>query len=239
VLGELLMTAGVLVLLFLGWQLWLNDLVQGRSQNEAAAELSESWAATPPADEGGAGGADDEADPTAPADPGVPVEPVVRDAPDAGRDFATIVIPRLGEDYRRTITEGTTPRVLTESVGHYAGTQMPGEVGNFAVAGHRTTYGAPFHDLAELRIGDPVYVETEDGWYVYRYRNTVFVPPTGIQVIDPVPQVTDVEPGDRLLTMTTCNPMFSAAERMIAFAVFDRFVPRSAGAPDGIAAAGA
>lgn len=235
VLGELLITGGVLVLLFLGWQVWLNDIIVGAEQTTAADVLAEQWDSgesstapiptkTPAPDE------------TAPAvDPG---EPIVGEIPAAGTSFANIIIPRLGADYRRSIAEGTGRDVLNNraaGVGHYPESQMPGEIGNFAVAAHRTTYGAPFHNINNLLVGDNIYVETPDGWYQYVYRGTEYVRPTGVGVVAPVPQSVGVVPTDRIITMTSCHPYFSSAERIIAYGVFETWYPRAGGPPAEIA----
>jgi len=240
VLGELLLTAGVLVLLFLGWQIWLNDIIVGAEQTSAANELAEQWAqdsadeptpTTTPTDS-------PTATPTetpVPVDPG---EPVVAAVPAAAESFANLIVPRLGADYRRPIAEGVGLNVLNNrktGVGHYPQTQMPGEVGNFAVAAHRTTYGAGFHDINTLLVGDSIYVETADGWYKYIYRGTEYVRPTGVGVLNPVPQVSGVSSTDRIITMTSCHPYFSAAERIIAYGVFDTWYPRAGGPPAEIA----
>jgi sortase A len=108
--------------------------------------------------------------------------------------------------------------------------------GNFAVAAHRTSYGKPFNGLGNLRVGDHLFVETQDGWYQYAFRNLEYVRPTGVGVIGPVPQMDGATPEDRIMTMTSCNPMFSAAERIIAYSVFQEFYPRADGPPDEIAA---
>jgi sortase A len=221
VLGELLVTAGVLVFLFLGWQLWLNDIIVGSQQTQAAQELAQRWAT----------------EPTVPAE-SVPGEPVVLEKPQAGATFANLIIPRLGADYRRSIAEGTGHSVLSNpaaGIGHYGETQMPGAVGNFAVAAHRTTYGAPFHDVENLVVGDSIFVETADGWYRYVYRTTEYVRPTGVGVLEPVPQVLDAASTDRIITLTSCHPLFSAAERIISYGVFDTWYPRDGGPPAEIA----
>ncbi|WP_411701143.1 class E sortase [Conyzicola sp.] len=231
VLGELFITAGVLVLLFLGWQVWLNDIIVGAEQTSAANELAQQW---------------DDADrapvpsPTAtatavPVDPG---EPIVATPPAEGASFANLIVPRLGSDYRRPIAEGVGLAVLNNrktGVGHYPQTQMPGEIGNFAVAAHRTTYGAGFHDINKLVVGDSIFVETEDGWYEYVYRGTEYVRPTGIGVLEPVPQVADATSTDRIITLTSCHPYLSSAERIIAYGVFETWYPRAGGAPAEIA----
>jgi sortase A len=117
---------------------------------------------------------------------------------------------------------------------------MPGQVGNFGIAAHRTTYGAPFNKIADLREGDKMYVQTQDGWFTYSFRNLQYVPATQVSVLQPVPDAPDVSAtsGDRLITLTSCNPMFTAQERIVAYGVFDSWQPLTAGAPAELAAAG-
>jgi sortase A len=223
VVGELFISAGVIVLLFLGWQLWLNDLLVGGQQNKQASALSETWGKSEAAAPAG----------NARPDPG---DPVVETAPDNAVQFATLIVPRFGSDYQRPIAEGVgTEDVLDVGVGHYPGTSMPGAVGNVALAAHRTTYGAPFSNIADLQVGDSIYIETQDGWYRYVFRSLEYVPPTGVGVLSAVPQSPSAIPTDRLLTMTSCNPKFSAAERFIAYSVFDTWYPRAGGPPPEIA----
>src|SRR5690606_30648081 len=116
-------------------------------------------------------------------------------------------------------------------VGHYPGTQLPGQPGNFAIAAHRTTWGAPFKDISELRLGDRIYVQTGDGWYTYVFRNLEYVLPTGVGVLEPVPQAPGVEAGDRYITLTSCNARYSAAERIIAYGELESWHPVSEGMP--------
>jgi sortase A len=233
VLGELLITAGVLVFLFLGWQLWLNDLIVGADQNRAGASLAQRWETSAPNHTHSTGA------PTPPiASFG---DPVVAIAPGDATKFAVLYVPRFGADYARSISEGVeAARVLDRNgIGHYPGTQMPGQIGNFAVAAHRTTYGAPFKPLATLRVGDKIYVQTPDGYYTYDFRGLEYVRPTGVGVLDPVPQLAGVAPTDRILTMTSCNPMFSAAERIVAYASLESWQPTSAGPPAAISSTAA
>ena len=127
---------------------------------------------------------------------------------------------------------------LEKGPGHYEGTAGPGEVGNFAVAGHRVGKGSPFLNLDKLDPGDPIVVETQDTWYVYRVigdRQTgeltdpayggiagrFVTSPSDRGVIAPVPGQQGAVPVHRLLTLTTCHPKFSAAERMIIHAYLD------------------
>jgi sortase A len=236
VLGELFMTAGVLVLLFLGWQVWLNDIIVGAEQTSAADKLAQEWESAPPSS--GSPSPHPTPDETAGPAPVGSTEPVVMAKPAASQSFANLIVPRLGADYRRPIAEGVGLDVLNNratGVGHYPQTQLPGEVGNFAVAAHRTTYGAGFHDINRLMVGDSIFVETQDGWYKYVYRGTEYVRPTGVGVLEPVPQTEGATSTDRIITLTSCHPFFSAAERIIAYGVFDSWYPRASGPPAEIA----
>lgn len=230
ILGEVLVTSGVFVFLFLGWQLWLNDIIVGASQRDQALELSQQFAQESPTPA---------PDPSDPTDTTAPVgfgDPVVAAAPARADRFATIYVPRFGADYVRTIAQGVDQSpMLADGVGHYPDTQMPGEVGNFAVAGHRTTHGAPFNQISELQVGDAIYVQTADGWYTYRFRSIEYVRPASVDVLLPVPRAPGVQADDRMITLTSCNPLLSAAERIIAYGVLDSWQPTSAGAPAEIA----
>lgn len=224
VLGELFITAGLVVLLFLGWQVWLANLIDGNAQKDDATALSQSW------DKGGS---------TAPAavdrpDPG---DPPVGVAPGNAVPFANLIVPRFGADYIRPIAEGIGFNdVLKYGVGHYPSSQMPGEVGNAAFAAHRTGDGSAFFDIDKLQLGDSIYVEMEAGWYRYVFRSLEYVQPTGVGVIAPVPQALGATPADRILTLTSCNPIYTANERYIAYAVYDTWYPRADGPPAEIAA---
>jgi sortase A len=221
VLGELLITAGVLVLLFLGWQLWLQDIIVGNSLDNQANQLGHAWqnesSGTPPA---------------------TSAEPVVSKAPGNAQKFGILIVPRWGKNWERPIAQGVGVADVLDAigVGHYPGTQMPGQVGNFAIAAHRHAYGGGFEYLHELHVGDPVYVETKDGWYQYTFRDIQYVQPTEVNVLQPVPMEPGVKPTDRIITMTTCNPFFSTAERMVGYGLFDKFYPRADGPPAQIAA---
>ena len=118
-------------------------------------------------------------------------------------------------------------------IGHYEGTAMPGGVGNFAVAGHRTTYAKPFNRIAELQVGDPLVVRTTDNiWYVYRVTSTRDRRARRTsQVIAPVPGDPGATPTERMITLTTCHPMFSARERFIVHGVLDYWAPAADGIP--------
>jgi len=229
VVGELLITAGVVVLLFLGWQVWWNDLVLAGQQSSAASKLSESLRQAPSAEPSAT------PEPTA-ADYG---EPAVSAVAPEGQAFAVMYVPRFGEGTQRTIASGVGTNVLNSNVlgvGHYPQTQAPGEVGNFAIASHRSAYGGGMHKLNELQLGDPIYIQTAEGWYTYRFRDYEYVQDTAIDVLAPVPRHPDASPTDRMITLTTCNPLYSTAERIVAYGVLESWQPASAGPPAEIAA---
>jgi sortase A len=234
VIGELLITAGVLVLLFLGWQVWWNSLVVAGQQTSAAEaqarHLLGTATATPAPHPTVAS--------SATASP-APSDPPVMQEPGDYQSFAVIYIPRLGPGWKRTIRETVdVDKVLNSysaGVGHYRGTAMPGQVGNFAIAGHDSGWGNTFIDLSKLRIGDRIYVLTGDGWYTYTFRNFEYVQPTAVQVLLPVPRQPQATPIDRLMTITTCNPPFHAAERLVAYNAFQGWAP-AVQVPDEIAA---
>ncbi|MBM6405918.1 class E sortase [Phycicoccus sp. CSK15P-2] len=188
----MLITAGVLVLLFVAWQLWWTDVVANRAQERIVRSLTEDFR------DGSTVGDD--------ALPGLA----------GSRAFAVIRVPRFGADDARPVIEGTGRPVLALGVGHYRGTAMPGEVGNFSVAGHRTTYGRPFHDIDRLRQGDRVIVETKPTVYVYEVTGHEIVRPYQSEVIAPVPDRPGATPEDALLTMTSCHPRYSATYRYVA-----------------------
>lgn len=237
-LGELFITAGVLVFLFLGWQLWLNDIIVGNDQNKSGVALAQTWADELKHAPVHTSLPDSTPAPTADQNYG---DPVVAAVSKNAAKFAVMYIPRYGADYARPISEGvgTTDVLDKNGIGHYPGSAMPGEVGNFAVAAHRTTHGAPFSLIATLQVGDKIYVQTADGYYTYGFRGLEYVRPTGVGVLDAVPQSPSTQPTDRLLTMTSCNPKFSAAERIIGYAALESWQPASAGAPAAIEAAAA
>jgi sortase A len=235
VLGELLLTAGVLILLFLGWQLWWNDAIMAGQQSSAASDLSAQWAEEARGDDG-EGGEGGEVPAPAPAEYG---EPVVGPASyDNGETFAVMYVPRFGDGSQRRIAEGTGLDVLNSTevgVGHYPGTQMPGEVGNFAIAAHRSAYGGGMHEIEQLQLGDAIYIQTRDGWYTYRFRDFEYVTPETVDVLAPVPHHPELQPTDRIVTLTSCNPLFSTDERIIAYGVLESWQPATAGPPAEIA----
>jgi len=208
ILGELLVTLGLLVLLFVVWQVWWTDVESDRAQAVTVSSLAREFASAPPVK-------------------GKAVAPA--DLP-AGA-FAIVRIPRFGADYARPLVEGTEAEQLAEGLGHYEGTAGPGEVGNFAIAGHRTTYGKPLAEIDTLRVGDRVVVETAAGWTVYAVSGHEIVRPWQVEVIAPVPGRPGAKPTKAVLTFTSCHPKFSAKQRWIVHADLVEKATRAQGAP--------
>lgn len=208
--GEMLVTVGVLLLLFAAWQLWWTDVVADRAQAQIVRTLEDDFARGTPGQVG---------------DNGIPAA--------IGEDgaFAVVRIPRFGDDFVRPVIEGTGRPVLALGVGHYVGTAGPGQVGNFAVAGHRTTYGRPFHDVDQLVDGDRVVVETAAQVYVYEVTSHEIVRPGDVQVIAPVPDEPGTAPTEALITLTSCHPKYSATERFVVHGRLVDTVPRAQWVP--------
>lgn len=239
VVGELLITAGIIILLFIAWQLWWTNVESDARQSEVIKEFARELDGALPAgaDDAGTGTGGGTTGPVDGANPIDYGEPVVTPAPLEAGTIGVIYIPRFGANYTRPIVEGTSQAVLdTLGLGHYSSTAMPGEVGNFAIAGHRQTHGAVLDNIHTLVPGDRIYVQTRDGFYTYVFRNTEIVLPSRVDVLLPVPTQPGSTPSERLLTMTSCNPRFGAQERIIAYSVMEHWQPLSAGVPDEISA---
>ena len=219
VLGELLITAGVIVLLFVAWQLWWTNLASDARQRAAVSEFARDLPAVPVRSSSIGHGL-----------------PKVAAEPEAGSTIGIVYVPRFGADYTRPLVQGTAQAVLdTLGLGHYEGTAMPGAVGNVAVAGHRQTHGAVLDNIDALVPGDRIYIQTREGYYVYSFRNSEVVLPARTDVLLPVPTQPAATPRERYLTMTSCHPRFGSQERIIAYSVLDYWQPASAGPPPEIA----
>jgi sortase A len=210
-LGELLVTVGLVLLLFCVYELVWTNLEAQRQQDAVADRLTDDWHLPAP---------------TQSAEP----PPLA-----LGKGFAFLRIPRLGKKFNVPVIEGVRKRDLSRGVGHYQQTAGPGEVGNFGVAGHRATNGEPFRDLDRVRRGDALVVETETSWFTYVVDRTRIVKPTDVWVIDPVPGHPDATPTEALLTLTTCNPRWASTERLIVFSHLEETIPKSAGRPAALA----
>lgn len=212
VVGEILLTTGAVTLLFVGYLLWGSGARAASAQRQFTSELNQQWSRT--------------AHPAA-ASPG----DLIDMAPEqyhvaTGQPFAFIKIPAFGQNWRFTLIQGTGMAQLNVSPGHVAGTAWPGQLGNFAVAGHRVTAGNPFWSLPSLKAGDLVYIQTRLNDFSYRVTGQQKVAPTDMAVLDAVPGHPGQRPAKRLLTLITCDPPWTGTTRVIVTAVLVAASPR-------------
>lgn len=207
-IGQTLITAGLVILLFVVYEVYITNVFAHREQVTVHNKLEKEWAQNK--------------DPLPLPGAGKTVIPI-------GEGIANMYVPRLGKDYAFTIVEGTDDASLEKGPGHYVATALPGEIGNFSVAGHRVGKGEPFLNLDRLKPGDAVIVETKTDWYVYRVKGREIVSPSDGQVISPVPNSPGARPTEKLMTMTTCHPKFTATQRMVVHAALEarRTVPKT------------
>jgi sortase A len=205
--GLSLVLVGLAMLGYVGWQLYGTNIVAEQAQQRVVADLEKQWEAAGPVGGGDKGAVAD-------ANPG-----------DAS---AVLRIPRFGDDYEMPVLEGIGDDELSSGYGHFPGTAGPGETGNYALAAHRVTHCEPLRDMPKLRPGDEVLVETRDAIYTYVLDtdpNALVVTFEDGWVVDPVPvnpveggvQPPSQQPGQRLITLTTCAELFHTDNRMIAF----------------------
>lgn len=224
--GRVLFTSGTLILLFVAYQLWGTGLYESRAQSDLKAQFREvrtryerttTTAETPtrPGTTTSSTGP-----PTQP--PSTTTRPAAPPTPPAeGSPIAIVQIPRIGVD--RAVVQGVGLADLRKGPGHFPNTPLPGQRGNAAIAGHRTTYGGPFNRLDELETGDKIDVKTPFGDYHYTVTEKFVVMPNETWVAGPPDRfLVRPAPADTaLLTLTTCNPKFSARERLIVRASLD------------------
>lgn len=191
-IGWTLITVGLLLLLFVAYELWGTNVITARHQDALRDTLDRQFRAAERRGDLG--------------------EQSRSPAPIPGEALGIMRIPRIG--LNMAFIEGVGTDDLKKGPGHYPTTPLPGEPGNTGIAGHRTTYGKPFWSLDEVRRGDRIYLRTLEGTFVYEVAWRRVVTPDQHQVLDPT---------DRpALTLTTCNPRFSAAERLIVRALLVR-----------------
>jgi sortase A len=208
VLGRILLGGGLLILLFVAYQLWGTGIVESHSQAqlrqrlEAQLRRAEQHPTTTTTTKPGSGTT------TTTGSGDQPIVGPTIAAPNDGDPVGLLTIAKIG--LTKVIVQGTSESDLRQGPGHYPGTPLPGEEGNAAIAGHRTTYGAPFYDLDKLARGDPIVIKTVQGTFTYHVTTTLIVSPADTAVVDntPTPE----------LTLTTCNPRFSSSQRLVVHA---------------------
>ncbi|MER7670912.1 class E sortase [Kitasatospora sp. NPDC096128] len=216
--GELCITLGVVMLLFVAYQLWWTNVQADAAASSARDQLEQQFDAQP-------------------AGPGQPAaDPNKPEVFAPGKGFAIIYLPKLGLKF--PIAEGTDKAAVLDKglVGHYPGTGMPGDqAGNFALAAHRNTHGEPFRYINELGKGDKVVVETAAGYYTYEITGGIpQTSPSNVSVIKPVPNGAGYAGPGRYITLTTCTPEFTSKFRLILFGKMIEERPRSQGKPAAI-----
>lgn len=205
IVGELFITVGTVMLLFVGWQLFINDPLVANEQQTTAEQFQQS-----------------------PTTPTAPKFENISKSLKQGEVFGSVHIPRFGKHWMRLIGQGTFQKITLNKIGpgHYVSSAWPGESGNFAIAAHRTSHGAPFFNIDKLQSGDKVVIETNDGWFIYNYLQTKIVEPTALGVIAPVPEGLDgAHKGGKYLTMTSCHPKWTNHQRIIAWFDLERIDP--------------
>jgi sortase A len=208
-IGRVMITAGVLILLFVAYQLWGTGLHTARAQDDAASALQEQ------AEDAGVDLDERPPEDAAPIRRRQPVPAV----PPRGEPVGVIDIPAIG--VHKFFFVGVGLDVLSKGPGHYEGTPLPGQRGNAGIAGHRTTYGAPFNRLDELGEGDRIIITYANGSrFTYEYNDTYIVRPEEVDVLH--------FKFDNRLTLTACHPKYSAAERIVVSA---RLLDRAARPP--------
>jgi sortase A len=234
-IGEVLITLGVIVFLFIAYELWFTGIYTARQQSDLKRQLAARWAtpvaSAPASPTPGASILPGESPPATPS-PQPPAQATVVLSGDA---IGIIRIPRLGAGYGFAIVEGVSTDDLKKGPGHYPGSAMPGGIGNFVLSGHRTTYLAPFSGLGELGVGDPIVIETATTYYTYRVTTIQVVLPTHVGVVLPVPDQPAVRPTKALITLTTCEPKYSASHRLVVDGLLESALPKSAGLPPALA----
>ncbi|QGV79596.1 class E sortase [Streptomyces ficellus] len=231
-LSELCITAGTVIVLFVVYVVhWTGVQAGGATAGEIGA-LERRWADAPlsPVPPRQAAGT------PAPAPPyeAPPYESPPYEAPpyEDGEPFAVMYVPRFGADWDWPVLQGTAAATLKKGLGHYAATARLGGTGNFAVAGHRRTYGDPFKDFPALRPGDAVILNDGTTWFTYRVaREPYRTVPGDTGVVDPVPAKAGFGRPGRYLTLTTCDPEWGSSHRLIAWARLEGTRPVTQGKP--------
>jgi sortase A len=216
---------GILLASYAAYELWFSNLESRAAGQALAAEVQREWAApgggqTPGATDGsqdssGQNSADEPSD--GQDDNQTETQPAVDSRP-LPKAIGLLYIPRLKSDVWQTpLLENVSNRALTLGVGHYTSTAQPGQPGNFAIAGHRATFGEPFARIERLREGDEVIVQTATEWHVYRMIADRIVQPDENWVLAQTPEIPELADAQSIITITTCEPRFNSTERWIWF----------------------
>jgi sortase A len=202
IVGKVLIGAGIILLLFVAYLVWGTALQQSHTQNVLRSTLEHKAQSTQVRDALAQTATQDQL-PTGP-----PVVAPTTASPPEGSPVGEIRIPAIGID--QVIVSGTATQDLRQGPGHYTNTPLPGQAGNAGMAGHRTTYGHPFYNLNVLKVGDPIVLTTVQGIFVYDTTGSQVVPPSDGAILQ--------NQTGAWVTLTTCNPRFSASTRLVVTA---------------------
>jgi sortase A len=205
--GEVLITLGLIVMLFALYEVYGKTAIVDAHQNSLNQQLTQDWNAAPPS--------------TAGAGTPSSVEPL------RGSAFARLYLPVLHQHW--VVVEGVALSDIAYAPGHYPGTALPGQIGNFSVAGHRIP--SIFWNLQEMQKGQLIVVQTKDFWYVYTVTQNEIVTPHSIEVVAPTPDKIGVAPKQAMMTLTTCNPKWNDYQRMAVHAVLTEKTAAKDGPP--------
>lgn len=188
-IGEIFVTFGVVCLLYVVYQLWWTNVLAGFEANQAREQAIVNIE-HPPKWKGG--------------------------KPPIGTAFGLMYMPRLkSRVWELPVVQGVEPAQLSRGIGHYPESDLPGQPGNMALAGHRATNGEPLANIDQVKTGDKVYISTYQGWFTYTLRKDRIVSPTAMWVLKDDPLPAGVLKSDKILTLITCNPRWGSTERWV------------------------
>jgi sortase A len=223
IVGRFLVSLGVLMFAFVAYQLWGTGIQTAREQTRLRQEFAEELATTvPPPTTAPPPTTIDPPTSDAPAETTTTstiaiedIPPAVITAPAEGEAVAQLAIPRMGIE-QKIVVEGVNPSDLQDGPGHFPETPLPGQLGNAAIAGHRTTHGEPFRKIDKLEPGDEITVTTLAGVYIYVVTGQQIVDPDDYSAVIPT-----LDPTKATLTLTSCHPVHSTTHRIVVVAELD------------------
>lgn len=239
--GELLITAGIVLALFVVWQNWWTDMTAQKAFAVGRTSVVDAWGARLDADgipgparplpaPSGTAGSSSSGSSSSGSGSSVSGGGKQTSSRKPIKTIGLMFVPALQKRdlWGQPIVEGTSNRALNQGVGHYPGSARPGGIGNMSIAGHRTTHGAPFRHLDKLKRGDRVIIRMKDTWYIYALDKSKVVRPKENWVLKSRPWR---NARGRLITLTTCHPVGSAARRLVWWGHLVRTQPATKWAP--------
>lgn len=208
--GELLVTLSVLIFLYFVYSAWFTNVTATAKQTELSKEITKQFEVRD-------------------AKPLVQTESQATEVSKQVTPIGLLYIPRLQDKvWGLPIVQGVGHHELSLGVGHYPSTELPGELGNFAIAGHRATNGEPFAYFERLKADDLVYVRTQDGWFEYQLLQNKKIQESETWVLSDRPKGIDTDPNSALITLTTCDPRWNSYQRWAWWGVLTNTYPAAA-----------